>query len=290
LATTNFVISQGYVSSTITNGLVGSSITNGLASLTYVNAATNGLVTAVVTNGLATTNFVASQGYAVSTVTNGFVDASITNGLATTNFVTSKGYVTSAITNGLAGASITNGLATTNYVNSATSVLVTSATLAAAESSAQSYILSVTNGLATTNFVVAQGYTAVKTIWSGTTEGQTVSSGQSVFYPPNNTSPTSNLVDGVGMGTRVPVTETMTLTNLYLIVSAPPGSVCTNTLTIMTNGVASTLTARVIGAAMTATNNITSGVTVLAGTEIGVRLTTSSGATAADWEWSFEGH
>ena len=65
-ATTNFVISQGYVTA---------SVTNGLATTAYVNTATNGLVTSAVTNGLATTNFVLALNY---------VTASVTNGLATT--------------------------------------------------------------------------------------------------------------------------------------------------------------------------------------------------------------
>ncbi len=182
LATTNFVLSQNYITATITNGLatvsyvnsvtnglVTANITNGLATVSYVNIATNGLVTASITNGLATTNFVLSQNYAttsvtnglatiayVNTATNGFVGATITNGLATISYVNTatNGFVTANITNSLATTnfvlsqnyattSVTNGLATIVYVNSATNGFVKA---------------SITNGLATTNFVLSQNY------------------------------------------------------------------------------------------------------------------------------------
>ena len=262
LATTNFVLAQGFVTGTVTNGLVTAAITNGLATTGYVDAETNGFVTAAITNGLATTNY---------------ADA-LTNGLATTAFVLSQSFVTAAITNALATTNyanaLTNSLATTNFVRAATNGFVTAA---------------ITNGLATTNFVLAQGYTPVKTIWSGTSGGTVIALNATVFFPPNNSSSTATLIDGAGDGTRVPVTETMTLTNLYLVISAAPGSSHTNTLTIMTNGVASPLTVMIFNTGITATNNTTVGVTIPAGTEIGVKITTQIGATAANWEWSFEG-
>jgi len=87
-ATTNWVISLGYVTANITNGLA---TTNWVLSQSYV--------TASITNGLASTNWVVAQGYSTDT----------TNGLASTNWVISLGYVTS---------SITNGLASTNWVTS----------------------------------------------------------------------------------------------------------------------------------------------------------------------------
>jgi uncharacterized protein YwbE len=330
LATTNFVLAQGFVTGTVTNGLVTAAITNGLATTGYVDAETNGFVTAAITNGLATTNyangltnglattaFVLSQSFVTAAITNGLATTNyangLTNGLATTAFVLSQSFVTAAITNALATtnyanaltnslattnfvraatngfvtAAITNALATTNYANALTNSLATTNFVRAATNGFVT--AAITNGLATTNFVLAQGYTPVKTIWSGTSGGTVIALNATVFFPPNNSSSTATLIDGAGDGTRVPVTETMTLTNLYLVISAAPGSSHTNTLTIMTNGVASPLTVMIFNTGITATNNTTVGVTIPAGTEIGVKITTQIGATAANWEWSFEG-
>ena len=260
---------------TATNGLVTSAITNGLATIAYVNTATNGLVTAGITNGLATTNFVLSQGYATATVT---------NGLATIAYVNTA-------TNGLVTVGITNGLATIGYDNFGTNFLGTNdlAQLNSASNVLAGKIISATNGLATTNYVASQGYAAVKTIWAGTSGGTAVLANKTVFWPPNNSSSTATLTDGAGTGTRVPVPETITLTNLYLIISAAPGGSHTNTFAIMTNGVASPLTVMIFNTGITATNNTTASVTIPAGTEIGVKITTQSGATTANWEWTFEG-
>ena len=151
VATTNFVISQNYLTV---------SSTNGLATIDYVNSATNGLVTASITNGLATTNFVLSLGYATADVTNGLVGADITNGLATTNFVTSQGYVTALATNGFVTASVTNGLATIGYANLGTNFVGTNglAQLNNASNVLAGKIITITNGLATTNYVTSQNY------------------------------------------------------------------------------------------------------------------------------------
>ena len=116
LATTNYVqnITNGFVSAAVTNGLATTNYvvtaTNTLASTNWVlaqgylpTAGTNGFVTASVTNGLATTNFVLTSISATNatnlTVTTNLVIAA-TNALASTNFVNA----------------ITNGLATTSYV------------------------------------------------------------------------------------------------------------------------------------------------------------------------------
>ncbi len=181
LATTNFVLSQGYATA---------SVTNGLATTDYVNTATNGFVTADITNGLATTNFVLSQGYAMASVTNGlatldyvnsltngFVTAAITNVLATTNFVAAQGYVT---------ASVTNGLATMAYVNSSTNGFVTGA---------------ITNNLATTNFVLSQGYaTTAVTNGLATVAYVNSSTNQFVTAAITNGLATTNYVNGITNG------------------------------------------------------------------------------------------
>jgi len=96
-ATTNYVLSQGFVTS---------SITNGLATTNYVNNATNGLVTASITNGLATTNY-------VKAATNGLPSGIWTLGTASQS--NSTAFAPSTVTNLTSGqiatieAAITNG-------------------------------------------------------------------------------------------------------------------------------------------------------------------------------------
>ena len=170
MATTGFVIGQGYVTAQITNGLavtnqnvslfpndagyVTAAVTNGLSDLVAVAGKANtnqnvslfpndaGYVTAAVTNGLATTGFVLGQGY---------VTALVTNGLAVTNqnvslFPNDAGYVTAAVTNGLSDLTALAGKADTNQNVSLFS-------------NDAGYVTSgVTNGLATTGFVLGQGY------------------------------------------------------------------------------------------------------------------------------------
>jgi hypothetical protein len=321
VATTNFVVSQNYVTAAVTNGLatisyvnaatngfvtagttnglattnfvtsqsyVTASVTNGLATISYVNTATNGLVTAAVTNGLATTNFVTSQGFVTSAATNGLVTASITNGLATTNFVTSQGYVTTTVT---------NGLATVGYVNFGTNFVGTNdlAQLNSASNVLAGKIISITNGLATTNFITSQGYVNIKTVWAGILAYQTVNGNQTYYGSPNNSA--ANAVSSYAEGaTSVPVPEGMTLTNLYVIIGTAAGgtgAAYTSTVTILSNGVASPLTVTISGTGTTRTartfSNTMNSVTVPAGTEIGVKVVTGSSAANSYYAWSFEG-
>jgi hypothetical protein len=247
-----------------TNAASGLGFLNG-ASIPYVMTASNNIVASITitTNGLATTNY-------VNAATNGFVTAGITNGLATTNFVLAQGYVTSVTT---------NSLATTNYVNAATNGFVTAA---------------VTNGLATTNFVTAQGYVKVKTVWAGSSGNATLANNTTYYLQPNNSfqipgGPAGNAFTMyTSAGSSTPIPESMTLTNLYVIVSASPGGANTESLTVLSNGVATTLTVSISGSS-TAANDTTHSVTLPAGTQIGVKIVINGMATAADWAWSFEG-
>jgi hypothetical protein len=78
----------------------------------------------------------------------------------------------------------------------------------------------------------------------------------------------------------------MTLTNLYVVISGAVNA-SSSTLTILTNGVATPISVS-FTLLQTAGNDTTHSVTVPAGTEIGVNITTGTG-TAAKWSWSFEG-
>ncbi len=295
LATTNFVLSQNYVTATVTNGLatlayvnsstngfVTAAITNGLATTNYVRTATNGFVTAAITNGLATTNFILSQNYVTATVTNGlatlayvnsstngFVTAAITNGLATTNFVLSQNYVTAAVTNGLASVS---------YVNTATNYVLTNAL---AQLNAASNALAGQIGTATTSAL------SPAAIWIGVSGG-TLAVSSTHYAAPNNSSSMTATTDTTGI-TRAPVPESVTLTNLYVAISGALGSGHTATLTIMTNGVATPIAVTISGSSQTDGNDTTDSVTIPAGTLIGVRVVTGASINLRDWSWSFEG-
>ena len=186
LATTNFVLSQGFVTGSITNSLV---------SIIYFNAATNGFVTAAVTNGLATTNYVLALGlnetnFTLATSnslsvtfsnqltaksgtninysqitnapvipsTNGFVTAAVTNGLATTNYVLALGLnetnFTVATSNSLS-VTFSNQLT----AKSGTNINYTQITNAPVIPSTNGFVTAaVTNGLSTTNFVLGQNF------------------------------------------------------------------------------------------------------------------------------------
>jgi len=129
--------------------------------------------------------------------------------------------------------------------------------------------------------------TNVTSVWSGTTGGSAPGAGSTIYLPPGNTFNSLPTTDSSAI-TRTPVTRTTTLQNLYVVLSAAPGTGKTNTLTVLTNGVASALSVDVAGAATTG-NDIAHTVSVPAGTEIGVRLMTAIGAPSSRTAWAFEG-
>lgn len=238
--------------------------TNPATGLGYLNGASIPYVMAVSNNVVAYVN----------AATNGFVTAGITNGLATTSFVLSQGYVT---------GSVTNGLANTNFVTS------------------QGYVTSaITNGLANTTFVTSQGY--VKTVWAGTSGGN-IAPNSTDFLPPNNSTTPSGSANTYTSGlSGEPVAEGMTLTNLFVIAgftTAGGVNLYDAYITVLTNGVATPLTANIFGSntnqAARTFGNTTNGVTISAGTEIGIKIVVPNnpgGGTNfynVPYSWSFEG-
>jgi hypothetical protein len=240
------------------------------SAVNYINAATNGFVTAGITNGLATTNY-------VRTATNGFVTAAITNGLATTNFVLSQNYVT---------ATVTNGLASISYVDFGTNFAGTNgqAQLNSASNSLAAQIVAATNGLGN---IVMGALLRPAVIWTGVSGGTLAVNSTHYAAPNNNTSMTAT-TDTTGI-TRAPAPQSLTLTNLYVATSANLGAGHTATLTIMTNGVATSIAVTISGAAQNTGNDTTHSVTIPAGTLIGVRVVTGAAISLVDWSWSFEG-
>jgi len=183
LATTNFVLAQGYLTSVTsgnaalaTNVVAGISITNAFLFAPFI---TNAYITNSVFsgNGAGLTHLAYANltGAPVIPSTVGFVTAAITNGLATTNFVLAQGYLTSAnggnaalATNVVAGISIaapfiTNAIITNSVFSGDGAGLINLAyanlTGAPVIPSTVGFVTAaITNGLATTNFVLAQGY------------------------------------------------------------------------------------------------------------------------------------
>ncbi len=124
-------------------------------------------------------------------------------------------------------------------------------------------------------------------VWAGTSGGIVVPVGSPVFMPPNNSAASLPTSDSAG-ATRCPVTRQTILQNLFVVVSLAPGAGKTNTLAVTTNGLASQLAVNLIGTA-TSGNDTTHNVTVPAGAEIGVRVTTAPGSVAGRVSWAFEG-
>ncbi len=124
-------------------------------------------------------------------------------------------------------------------------------------------------------------------VWSGTSGGIVVPVGSPVYMPPNNSAaslPTSDIAGA----TRCPVTRATILQNFYVVVSLAPGASKTNSFTLMTNGVASSLVVSISGSA-TSGNDTTHSISIPSGAEIGVKVTTASGSVAGKASWSFEG-
>ncbi len=117
LATTNFVMSQGYLTSA--NGGNAALASNLVAGIRITNAFITNAIFAGNGAGLTNLTYANLSGAPVIPDTNGLVTAAVTNGLATTNFVMSQGYLTSAdggnaalASNLVAGISITNAFIT----------------------------------------------------------------------------------------------------------------------------------------------------------------------------------
>ena len=108
LATTNFVISQGYLTSA--NGGNATLATNVVGGINITNAFITNSVFAGNGGQLTNLNYGNIVNPPVVPSTNGFVTSSVTNGLATTNFVTSRGYLISASGTSITNAFITNSV------------------------------------------------------------------------------------------------------------------------------------------------------------------------------------
>jgi hypothetical protein len=178
----------------------------------------------------------------------------------------------------------TVGQNATNYVQSVTNLLGSAAYQSTGAFDASGAAQAATNGFGN---IVTHSASELRatTTWCGTSGNSTINHGTTVYGMPNNSGTLANAY--ASAGTSIPVTRGITLTNLYILMSAAPGSGITNTVTLLTNGVASPLVASIVGTATTGSNTV-SYVTIPAGTEISMQLV-ANGQVNAKWAWSFEG-
>jgi hypothetical protein len=134
-------------------------------------------------------------------------------------------------------------------------------------------------------FGVTVATNTLSAILGGSTGNQVVPVNTTVYLPLNNSFTNFFTTDASG-GTRMVCPKTTLFTNLYVVASASMGGGKTTTVTLMTNGVASDLVASLT--ATTTGNDTTHGVTVLAGWQVGLKITTQSASTPVKYCWGIE--
>ncbi len=117
---------------------------------------------------------------------------------------------------------------------------------------------------------------------AGTSNNTNTANGR--FYALMGDSP-GNGVDS-SAGTRTLISRGGTIKNLYVILSGVVGSGKTNTYTIYKNGIATALAASVSGTTATSGNDTIHGVSVVAGDEIGIEVTSQTN-TKLGWAVDF---
>lgn len=126
----------------------------------------------------------------------------------------------------------------------------------------------------------------VVTAWAGNTGGQAIPASTTCFYAANGNSATNIATADVSGFTRNVVTRTVTLGNLYVVRLTAGGVGHSTTVTIRTNGVDSNIVAT-LNNSQTG-NDTAHNVTILAGTEVGIKIITPASDTPSNHSWSFE--
>jgi len=118
-----------------------------------------------------------------------------------------------------------------------------------------------------------------------TTGNTAISPSVTIYFTLDNSANPMTWTADISGGTRSVVSKNVTFRNLYLVASVAPGSAgCA--VTLMTNGVASPLTCSVTTGK--STNDTTHVISVVAGTEVGWKLATGAGVTAAKYSMAIE--
>jgi hypothetical protein len=124
--------------------------------------------------------------------------------------------------------------------------------------------------------------------WAGNTGNFLIPANVTYFYALNGNSITNVQTSDTTCWTRNLVTRQTTLQNFYVQLSAAPGASRTTTVTVMTNGVASSIVATITAGATTG-NDTTRTETIAAGTEVGIRIGTVASTVTARASWAIEG-
>jgi len=197
------------------------------------------------------------------------------------------------ITNLIPDAILTNTVSTLASATNAVSGWVTSATNALDSTKLYGTIPAARMPALTGDITSSAGAVATTlsantriSFHTATTGNITIPSSTTIFIPLNNCA--SNCIaftsDASG-GTRSVVPITTRFKNMYVVASANPGTAkCV--ITLMTNGVAGSLTCGPTGA--TTANDQTHSDTVVAGVEVGWRIAIAASATAAKYTISVE--
>jgi hypothetical protein len=149
---------------------------------------------------------------------------------------------------------------------------------------------SVTNGAITqlTNYVntVSQNLTNIAaTMEHGSTGNQGIPANSSAFYALNGNGITNLMTSDISTFTRSLMTSKTKIGPFITKCSGNPGAFA-NKIEVFTNGVLSSITIAI--------NNVTSGVdsthteTVIAGVEVGVKITQATSSTPVKWSWGLE--
>jgi len=133
----------------------------------------------------------------------------------------------------------------------------------------------------------ASGY-PLGTVWSSNTGGQALPAATTAYYAAEGNGATNIAVTDVSSATRNVTTRDLVLGRLFVTRDVGGGAGNTTTVTVMTNGTASSIVASLNNA--TAGNDTTHFVPVPAGTQIGIKIVTPAGDTPGRHSWSFEGN
>jgi hypothetical protein len=118
----------------------------------------------------------------------------------------------------------------------------------------------------------------------GNTGNQALPISTTSFYGPDANGITNIFTTDTSTVTRSIMPDKVKLSHLYVVASGNPGAVV-NSVTVMTNGVASSITCTLNN--VTTGNDATHSDTVIAGTEVGVKIITGAGS-AVKWSWGFQ--
>ncbi len=142
----------------------------------------------------------------------------------------------------------------------------------------------VTSYWADTNVLFAALFAGRAQTTGSTTGGAAPSAGSTTYWPLWSVGAANTTVD-TSATTRNILSENAVLTNLFLYCTFAPGLTRTHTVTMLTNGVSTTMTASISGLATKATNR-SAYLVIQAGTEIGVSVLTAAGSPSTRFSWS----